>query len=77
MGLADWEVRRDKTGATVLYSKQEGYQNSGISIHLNKGKRTLDISGWFDTAVGIPGAGISMEELEGLFAKAKRKGGVL
>jgi len=70
MSLSDWEIRRDKTGATALFTKEGG--NCGISIHVNKGKRTFHISGWYDSMVGLPGADISLEELEGLLKPAAK-----
>jgi hypothetical protein len=71
MSLADWDLQRDKTGATVLFSKES--QSTGIRIGINKGKRTLEVSGWYDSMVGIEGAVISMEELEQLMKPTRKK----
>ena len=53
----------------VLFSKEApdtcGY--SGIRIDVNKGARTLDISGWYDSCVGIEGATLSLDQILTLF----------
>lgn len=72
MPLNQWEVQCSKTGEVILFSKTGAYGHSGIRIGISKKTRTLDISGWFDSMVGIEGATISMAELEELFKPVKR-----
>ena len=53
----------------VLFSDVGYPSNDGIRIDVNKGKRTLSISGWYDSCVGIQGATLSLDQINALFNK--------
>jgi hypothetical protein len=60
----------------VLFSGEgpDTSDNNGIRIDVNKGERTLSISGWYDSCVGISGASISLDDITKLFKPTKMKG---
>lgn len=60
-----WDVQKHG-GQTVLYSSDG---NSGIDIRINKGRRSLEIGGRYDTCVGIESTEISIDELLEYFKK--------
>jgi hypothetical protein len=44
-----------------------GSDSSGIGITINRKARTLHVSGWYDSMVGIEGADVPIDEIVALF----------
>lgn len=57
----------------VLFSNEapDTCDNSGIRIDVSKKYKTLSISGWYDSCVGIEGATLSLDQITELFKKGK------
>jgi len=59
----------DKNGRKTIIIKAFEDSHSGISIEINKGKKTFYVSGWYDTFGGIQGDEIKLEDFLKLFEK--------
>lgn len=72
MSDARYRIDLKKGCQTIIWIGNDS-GSEGIDITINKRRRTLRISGWFDSIVGIQGAEIPLDEIVALFGKRQKE----